>query len=70
MEKKLVNTPETCVEDMVSGLLYANPKLLKVEGFNAVVRSDINEIKDSQVTLLSGRYFAIDYEYRIDFESM
>lgn len=54
MKKTLINTPETCVDDMVSGLLYSNPKLLKVEGFNAVVRSDIVDIKDSQVTLLSG----------------
>jgi len=54
MEKKLINTPETCVDDLVSGLLYMNPKLCKIEGYNAVVRSDILNIKDNYVTLISG----------------
>jgi dihydroxyacetone kinase len=55
VEKKfLINDLQRCVEDLVVGLLYSDPHLSQVEGYNVVVRKDINEIKNHQVTLLSG----------------
>jgi dihydroxyacetone kinase len=53
-KKHLINNIQRCVEDFVVGLLYSNPHLAQIEGYNAIVRKDINEIKNHQVTLLSG----------------
>jgi dihydroxyacetone kinase len=52
--KQLLNTVDHCVEDLVEGILLTNPHLSKVEGYNAVVRSDVALIKDREVTLISG----------------
>src|SRR6056297_1203420 len=52
MKKKLVNNPENVVEEMVEGIVMADPdKLDKVHGYNVVVRkSSPNE----KVALVSG----------------
>jgi len=52
MKKKLVNNPENVVEEMVEGIVMADPdKLDKVDGYNVVVRkSSPNE----KVALVSG----------------
>lgn len=54
MIKKLINTPQTCVDDAVEGALLTDPRLRRIEGLNVLVRSDFAEIKDSQVTIISG----------------
>lgn len=53
MTKKLINNPESCVPDMVEGMLLTG-SLKKVEGFNVVVRGDIEEIRKDRVTIISG----------------
>lgn len=52
--KQLLDRVDHCVEDLVEGLLLTNPHLLKIDGHNAVVRLDINAIRDQEVTLVSG----------------
>lgn len=54
MMKSLLNSPSTCVDDLVDALLLTNPSLVRVRGFNAVVLENITELKEEQVTLLSG----------------
>lgn len=54
MSKKLINSPDSCVEDLVHGLLYANPMLTQVQGCNALVHSSIGTLREEQVTLISG----------------
>jgi len=54
MIKKLINTPESCVEEAVEGAMLTDSSLLKVEGLNILVRSDIAHIKSRFVTLISG----------------
>lgn len=54
MSKKLINSPDSCVEDLIHGLLYANPMLTQVHGCNALVHSSIEKIREEQVTLISG----------------
>lgn len=52
--KKLIDHVETCVDDMVVGLMYADPRLVRLEKLNVLLRRDIAQVKQSQVTLLSG----------------
>lgn len=52
MKKKLVNNPDHVVEEMVEGIVLADPdKLSKVEGYNVVVRKDS---PNEKVALVSG----------------
>lgn len=53
--KSLLNSPSTCVDDLVDSLLLTNQNLVRVKGFNAVVLENITGLKEEQVTLLSGR---------------
>jgi dihydroxyacetone kinase len=52
--KKVINNVAHVVSDCVDGLLLSNPHLKKVQGFNIVVRADIEEYKKTHVTLISG----------------
>jgi hypothetical protein len=52
--KKLMDNVDNCVNDMIEGLLYINDQLVKLNGFNVLLRKDIDEIKLQEVTLLSG----------------
>jgi triose/dihydroxyacetone kinase / FAD-AMP lyase (cyclizing) len=54
MTKHLLNNLEECVDEAVEGALLLNPSLLRVEGFNALVRADIQSVRDQQVSILSG----------------
>jgi hypothetical protein len=47
MIKKLINTPESCVEDACDGVLLSDSNLKKVEGLNILVRADIDKVKAS-----------------------
>ena len=57
MSKKLINSIESCVDDAIVGLLYSDATLNKVAHNNVVVRSDINAVKEKQVTILSGKFY-------------
>ncbi|QVK05814.1 dihydroxyacetone kinase subunit DhaK [Mycoplasma mycoides] len=51
--KKLINSPETLVNEMLEGLVKAYPnKLKRVEGFDVIIRND--DIKKDKVALVSG----------------
>ncbi len=52
--KQLLNQVDRCVEDLIDGILLTNPHLSKIDGYNAVVRSDIDIVKQREVTLISG----------------
>lgn len=54
-KKFLINNIQNSVPDFITGLLYSNPNLVKIEGYNAVIRKDIEDVKNNQVTLLSGK---------------
>lgn len=54
-KKFLINNVQNSVPDFITGLLYSNPNLVKIEGYNAVIRKDIEDVKNNQVTLLSGK---------------
>jgi len=57
MSKQLINSPDSCVEELIDGLLYSNPSLIRVKGCNAVVHADIANIREKQVTIISGTYW-------------
>ena len=46
--------PTSCVSDLIDGLLLMRNDLKKLSNADVVVRSDIDEIKETQVTLISG----------------
>ena len=53
--KKLVNDPVLVVEEMIEGLLLADPRLARIEGENVVLRSDFRALADSgKVAIISG----------------
>jgi dihydroxyacetone kinase len=52
--KKIINSVTNVVLDALEGQLLANPNLKRVAGFNILVRADIEEYKQRNVTLLSG----------------
>ncbi|SIO55945.1 homodimeric dihydroxyacetone kinase [Singulisphaera sp. GP187] len=52
--KKLINRPESAVEEMVEGLVAAYPGLARLPGQTVVVRADAQEERDRRVALISG----------------
>lgn len=52
--KKLINSPERVVSEMLEGLAALDPTLRKVPGFNVLVRVDAEEAKADRVALISG----------------
>mmetsp|Transcript_23426 Transcript_23426/g.39185 ORF Transcript_23426/g.39185 Transcript_23426/m.39185 type:complete len:636 (+) Transcript_23426:38-1945(+) len=54
MIKKLINSPDSCVEDAVQGALLTDSSLKRVEGLHILVRADIDEVKSRCVTIISG----------------
>ncbi|XP_077864030.1 triokinase/FMN cyclase-like [Saccoglossus kowalevskii] len=53
--KHLINDPETCVDDMLDGVLAMHPNLKRLKGYRVILREDIEEYKASgKVTLLCG----------------
>lgn len=52
---KLLNDPSSCVKDAVEGICMSNPNIARLSHFNNVlVRADIAEAKERQVSLLCG----------------
>eukprot|EP00670_Eutreptiella_braarudii_P012644 CAMPEP_0174323884 /NCGR_PEP_ID=MMETSP0810-20121108/12115_1 /TAXON_ID=73025 ORGANISM="Eutreptiella gymnastica-like, Strain CCMP1594" /NCGR_SAMPLE_ID=MMETSP0810 /ASSEMBLY_ACC=CAM_ASM_000659 /LENGTH=586 /DNA_ID=CAMNT_0015436481 /DNA_START=28 /DNA_END=1788 /DNA_ORIENTATION=+ len=54
MAKRLINNPSDFVEEMLQGILALHPGVARLEGVNALVRSDYEQVKATQVALLSG----------------
>lgn len=53
--KKLTNSPATCVDESLEGLVAVNPALRILEGHRVIIRHDIEEVKAAgKVTLLTG----------------
>jgi dihydroxyacetone kinase len=52
--KKFINQPELVVEDMIQGLLLTHAGLARLAGYNVLLRSDIEQVRDRQVALVSG----------------
>ena len=53
--KKLINTPETVVDDCLLGACYAHPGFRILKGHRVVVRSDYLDVKKKgNVALMSG----------------
>jgi len=52
--KKFINRPENAVEEMLEGLAVLSPGLLRLSGHKVMVRADVEEIRDKQVTIISG----------------
>ncbi len=52
--KKLINRPESVVEEMAEGLVAIDPRLVLLPGQTVLVRADAASIRDRQVALISG----------------
>eukprot|EP01041_Mallomonas_annulata_P001980 gene1980-3853_t len=52
--KKIINTPSRVVSEFIEGVLLVNRSLKCIPGMNVLVRADIEEIRNSTVTLISG----------------
>ncbi|XP_070566579.1 triokinase/FMN cyclase-like isoform X2 [Ptychodera flava] len=54
-QKQLINSVETCVDDMLEGVVATYPHVRKLRGHRVVLREDFEELKSSgKVTVLSG----------------
>ena len=52
--KKFINQPANVVEEMLEGLCLLDSGVKRLPGHKVVVRSDLDTIRDQQVTILSG----------------
>ena len=52
--KKLVNAEGDVVEEMVQGILACHPNITRLEGTAVLLRADVEAVKASSVTLVSG----------------
>ena len=52
--KKLINNHENCVSEALDGMLLSNSQLKRIKGHHILVRSDIDDAKKNQVTILTG----------------
>src|SRR5436309_926841 len=52
--KKLINRPESVVEEMIEGLVAVSPGLERLPGQTVVVRADGAEVRERRVALISG----------------
>ena len=46
MIQKLINKPESCVDDAIKGALLSDSRISKVDGFNILVRSDYGNMRE------------------------
>jgi dihydroxyacetone kinase len=52
---KFTNSPEDAIQDAICGMLWSNPLIMRVPGCpNVLVRRDVLDVKNQQVTILSG----------------
>src|SRR5436305_12754092 len=52
--KKLINSPDRVVDEMLDGLLALYPGLSRLSGQNVLLRSDFEQRRDEQVAIISG----------------
>ena len=52
--KKLINRPETVVDDMVQGLVAMYPNLAVLSEYSVLIRADAEQVRNSQVAIISG----------------
>ena len=52
--KKLINSPEDVVDEMLQGMVVLNPSLLRLSPLNVLIRSDFAAVRDRQVAHISG----------------
>ena len=52
--KKLINRPDQILDEMLDGLLALYPNLSRLAGQNVLLRSDFEERRDEQVSIISG----------------
>lgn len=52
--KKFINVPENAVEEMLQGLCVLRPDLRRLPGYKVMLRSDADEVRNSQVAIISG----------------
>ncbi|MTI62078.1 MAG: dihydroxyacetone kinase subunit DhaK [Firmicutes bacterium] len=50
--KKIINDPEQVVDEMLTGMVMAHPEIVRVDGFNVLIRKEGK--KKDKVTLISG----------------
>lgn len=50
--KKIINDPEQVVDEMLTGMVMAHPEIVRVDGFNVLLRK--KDRKKDKVTLISG----------------
>ncbi|RHY88144.1 hypothetical protein DYB35_009492 [Aphanomyces astaci] len=51
---KMINSPTSVVDEMLRGLVHSSPDLCLVPDYRIVLHRDYNDLKQRQVTLLSG----------------
>lgn len=52
--KKFINDPINIVDEMVEGILLSHPDLARLGSLHVLIRRDIEVVRGSQVTILSG----------------
>src|SRR4051812_15798762 len=52
--KKLINRPESVVEEMIEGLVAVYPGLSRLPDHHVVIRADAAVVRDRQVAIISG----------------
>lgn len=60
IQKKLINHPQTCVEDAIHGVLLSDSGLKRIEGLNILVRADVDQLKSRAVSIISGEFMPSD----------
>lgn len=56
MQKKLINSPNRCVEEAIEGVLLSDCNVQRVEGLNILIWKDIAEHKANFVSIISGKH--------------
>ena len=52
MSKKLINSPDTAVDEALGGLVAVHPGLILLENHRVVLRADIEEFRHKNKVLL------------------
>lgn len=52
--KKLINRPDQIIHEMLEGFLVLYPGVARLSDHNVLIRSDMEQVKDGQISLISG----------------
>ena len=52
--KQMINTGDAVVSEMIEGMLLSSNRLKRVEGHNILIRADIDVVRKTKVTIISG----------------